>query len=265
MASPLCTLALLVAATLASPLKPQKAQNPPFFVLAGDSTTAVQSAGGGGWGSGFLNTTLHNGASGQNFGHNGATTVTFRDGGDWANVLAAAESSLPQYRPYVTIQFGHNDQKPEKNISIAQFVANLEQFVEEVRAIPAVPVLVTSLSRRKYRLAADGSATINEDLADVVAGTKEAAANSGAAIIDLNRASTDYLNAIGPDNAKTYNLNPTDNTHLNDEGSVVFGSMVASLLDDALPKLRKWVKPVREIAEAIEEGVYYFPELDGED
>lgn len=27
---------------------------PPFFVLAGDSTTAVQSEGGGGWGDGFL-------------------------------------------------------------------------------------------------------------------------------------------------------------------------------------------------------------------
>ena len=137
-------LVSLAACGIAAPAHQPK---PPFFLLAGDSTTAVQSEGGGGWGDGFLNTTLHHGASGINYGHNGATTVSFREGGDWDQVLRAAEDSLSEYRPYVTIQFGHNDQKAAKNISIDEFTANLERFVEEVRAVPAVPVLVTSLSR----------------------------------------------------------------------------------------------------------------------
>lgn len=43
---------------------------PPYFLLAGDSTTATQSSNGGGWGDGFLNKTLKSGASGYNYGHN---------------------------------------------------------------------------------------------------------------------------------------------------------------------------------------------------
>jgi hypothetical protein len=74
------------------------------FFLAGDSTTARQSTGGGGWGNGFL-TTLKNGSFGMNYGHNGATTVSFRSGGDWAKVLAKVNQSLTlDYKPFVTIQ-----------------------------------------------------------------------------------------------------------------------------------------------------------------
>ena len=76
---------------------------PPAFFLAGDSTTAIQSFNGGGWGSGFL-TTLQKGAFGINYGHNGATTVSFKEGGDWAAVLASVEQAKEDYYPFVTIQ-----------------------------------------------------------------------------------------------------------------------------------------------------------------
>ncbi|PNS14787.1 hypothetical protein CAC42_2016 [Sphaceloma murrayae] len=257
----LSTLSLLASTATAIPLVPRcnNSTLPPSFFLAGDSTTATQSPGGGGWGDGFLNTTLVSGAQGKNFGHNGATTVSFRSGGDWASVLAAARAALPTSRPHITIQFGHNDQKADKNISMAQFAANLVRFVDEVRAIPATPVLVTSLSRRTYKDDANGVPRVVLNLADVVAATKQAADTSGAAIIDLNAASTAYLNAIGPDDAHTYNLNPTDNTHLNVAGSVVFGSMVAGLLE-GVDGLQGYVRPVAEIETAIREGVYYFPQ-----
>jgi lysophospholipase L1-like esterase len=116
--------------------------------------------------------------------------------------------------------------------------------------------LVTSLSRRRF---SNSTGKINENLADVTAAAKEAASKTGAKIIDLNAASTKYLNAIGPDNAATYNLSPTDFTHLNSEGSVVFGNLVAGLIDEALPELKKYVVPVKKIAKALEKGEYYFP------
>lgn len=127
-------------------------------------------------------------------------------------------------------------------------------------------MLTAVLSRwqRNFEDDANGEPRIVENLADVVAGTKQAAEISGAAIIDLNAASTQYLNAIGPEDAWTYNLNPDDETHLNDVGSVVFGNLVAHLLDQELPKLRKWVRPERQIVQAIKEGVYIFPESDNE-
>lgn len=77
---------------------------PPYFILAGDSTTAVQSSGGGGWGVGFLNTTLRAPASGIDLGHNGATTVSFRAGGDWGNVLSIATERQDENEVFVTIQ-----------------------------------------------------------------------------------------------------------------------------------------------------------------
>lgn len=54
--SPLALLLTLIppSHTHPTPARGCSPSNPPFFVLAGDSTTAVQSAGGGGWGNGFL-------------------------------------------------------------------------------------------------------------------------------------------------------------------------------------------------------------------
>lgn len=80
------------------------ADKPAAFFLAGDSTTAVQAASGGGWGNGFLETTLQNGATGKNYGHNGATTVSFREGGDWDTVIQEVKDAVAEYTPYVTIQ-----------------------------------------------------------------------------------------------------------------------------------------------------------------
>ena len=47
---------------------------------------------------------MTNGANGTNFGHDGATTVSFVAGGDWAKVIDAVKNSLSAYTPYVTIQ-----------------------------------------------------------------------------------------------------------------------------------------------------------------
>jgi hypothetical protein len=76
---------------------------PPAFFLAGDSTTAVQSTGGGGWGNGFLSF-LKSPAWGVNYGHNGATTVSFVSGGDWNTVLTRVKEAEDEFDPYVTIQ-----------------------------------------------------------------------------------------------------------------------------------------------------------------
>ena len=105
-----CLLLVVSAAlpTLSSPLLSRSiTKHPPrpaFFVLAGDSTTTTQNSGGGGWGAGFLNDTLRAPASGKNCGHNGRTTVSFREGGDWALVLDSVEQHKDANEVFVTIQ-----------------------------------------------------------------------------------------------------------------------------------------------------------------
>lgn len=76
---------------------------PPAFFLAGDSTTAIQSSNGGGWGIGFLST-LESPAWGIDYGQNGATTVSFVAGGKWSDVINSVQNSTTDYDVFVTIQ-----------------------------------------------------------------------------------------------------------------------------------------------------------------
>jgi hypothetical protein len=76
------------------------AAKPIYWLLAGDSTTATN----GGWGDAFLSTTVASSSSGHNYGHSGASTRSFRAGGDWANVTRDIGTYKQDYRVYVTIQ-----------------------------------------------------------------------------------------------------------------------------------------------------------------
>lgn len=48
--------------------------------------------------------------------------------------------------------------------------------------------------------------------------------------LDLTTKSTDYVNAIGEENANTYDYDGDDATHLSPAGQAVFGRMVLDLL-----------------------------------
>ncbi|EHL00308.1 putative Rhamnogalacturonan acetylesterase rhgT [Glarea lozoyensis 74030] len=200
---------------------------PPAFFLAGDSTTAIQAltntSKGGGWGTGFLST-LKNGAKGTNYGHNGATT------------------------------FGHNDQKPAANISLAQYSTNLRSLAQQILDLNATPILVTSLSRRNF----NASGLVTRNLENERLATIAVAKSLDVTYVDLNLASMNYLNAIGLAKATTYNLEPTDFTHLNDMGSRVFGNLVAALvLETGLGKgLREWVGVDWRVVQGIRRGIY---------
>ncbi|ATZ50485.1 hypothetical protein BCIN_05g08330 [Botrytis cinerea B05.10] len=251
-------LAGLATTLFASPIS---SANPPAFILAGDSTTAVQNAAltGGGWGDGFI-ATLRNGAGGINYGHNGATTVSFVNGGDWAKVLASVAKYKADYTTFVTIQFGHNDQKATANISVAEYMDNLKNMAEDVKAAGGTPILVTSLTRRSF----NSSGLASESLAVQANATIAVAKSIGSLYIDLNRASTDYVDAIGATNAATYNLKPTDFTHLNTAGSVLFGNIVSGLIDVTVGSsfgfnIKTYTKPNATIAKDVASGTYIFP------
>ncbi|KAL4912654.1 SGNH hydrolase-type esterase domain-containing protein [Aspergillus aurantiobrunneus] len=229
---------------------PTKRALPPAFFLAGDSTTAPD----GGWGDAFV-ASLTGGSTGTNFGDSGTTTGSFRSDGYWDDVLAAVESHSGEYTPYVTIQFGHNDQKTDSGL--AAFLDNLVQFDADVRAAGGEPIFLTSLSRRNF--GDDG--TVTDDLANVRELTIQAAKQTGALWADLNVASREYLNAIGEENAHTYNLAEDDNTHVNEEGGVVFAGIVGMLLKDLNAEFDEFISIDSELVTAVEAGEYYYPTL----
>lgn len=213
---------------------------PVKIVLVGDSTVAT----GGGWGPGFCAVMTPN-VTCIDDALNGRSTKSFIDEGAW-------KKALDEHGDYYLIQFGHNDQKPDpKRHTDAEgsFEQYLQQYIDDVRSIGVVPVLVTSLSRRTMK---DGR--IVEDLNDYAKATREVGARNGITVIDLNAISTAMLNKMTqgeadkfdavahPDEraeaAATANPQPKlDRTHLNPYGQKVFGRIVADQLVRTLVEL----------------------------
>jgi lysophospholipase L1-like esterase len=198
------------------------------IVLVGDSTVAT----GGGWGPGFCKVMTPN-VRCVDLALNGRSSKSFIEEGAWTKALA-------EKGDYYLIQFGHNDQKPDAarhTDAETTFQKELKRYVADVRAIGAVPVLVTSLSRRTYK---DGK--VVQDLKAYADATKKVGAEEGITVIDLNAMSTalldhmtqeqaDGFDAVGHADAAAENVSPKlDRTHLNAHGQEVFGRMVADAL-----------------------------------
>ncbi|CEL55564.1 Rhamnogalacturonan acetylesterase RhgT OS=Bacillus subtilis (strain 168) GN=rhgT PE=1 SV=1 [Rhizoctonia solani AG-1 IB] len=203
------------------------------YVLAGDSTTANGTTpNSGGWGNGFC-ASLVPGTPCINRARNGATTVSFRDGGNWNLTIESAKSEVTSGRKtWVTIQFDHNDMKV---MTAAAMGANLATFVDEVRAVGAEPILITSLTRRNFN--AD-NVTLNDTLEPWANATIAISQEKKTPLLDLHKWSMWYVEKIGPDAAHRLNRLPDDNTHLNTNGTTVFGRMVADLMAvELLPEI----------------------------
>lgn len=74
--------------------------------------------------------------------------------------------------------------------------------------------------------------------------------------LDLNIASTNYVNAIGSENATYYDLSSGDKTHLNVAGETVFARMVADLLLEKRPDLNPFIIPNKALSDKIWAGEF---------
>ncbi len=207
--------------------------------LIGDSTQTNNA----GYGRGFC-ANLTAAIDCINMAKGGASTKTYREQGLWTRALA----SHPEY---MLIQFGHNDMESpehlERQVTMAQYEANLRTFITEVRAAGVHPVLVTPLTRRYFE--ADGK--IHSDLLSHAATMKRVATDMHVPLIDLQTESISYLDSIGEQKALTLGITKKDQagntipdkTHLDWKGSYVFGRMVAVDLGKAVPALAAFVRP----------------------
>lgn len=219
----------------------------PRIELVGDSTQADSS----GYGRGFC-ANLTAAAGCINMAKGGASTKTYRGEGHWDRALASAPN-------YMLIQFGHNDevspQHTDREATLPQYRENLRNFVVEARAHGITPVLVTPITRRYY----DSEGKIHSDLEDYASAMRDVAANLNVPLIDLHAQSVAYLDRVGEQAGmalgfykKDNGANVPDKTHLNWEGSYVFGRIVAVDLAKAVPALAEYVRP--EPAELPAEG-----------
>jgi lysophospholipase L1-like esterase len=202
---------------------------PVKIVLVGDSTVNAE----GGWGKGFCEVMTPN-VTCVNEALNGRSSKSFVDEGAW-------KKALDDKGDYYLIQFGHNDMKgkgPERETDPeTTFAANIRRYIQDARAIGAVPVVVTSLSRRNYK-----EGVLVQDLKDYSAAARRVGMEEDVTVIDLNamsvkllegmtQAQADEFDATGHEDQRVENKkSPVDRTHLNAKGQALFGRMVADTL-----------------------------------
>jgi lysophospholipase L1-like esterase len=112
------------------------------------------------------------------------------------------EKILSALRPgdYVFVQFGHNDQK-DKAPGAGPFTTykeRLEKFVADVREKRGVPVLVTSMERRRWSPDGQPLATLS-DFAEAV---RQVGREKSVPVIDLHAMSLKLYAALGPEASK---------------------------------------------------------------
>ena len=132
---------------------------------------------------------------------------------------------------YVLIQFGHNDQKQDDPSRYAAadstYPQLLTQFITEVRAKDAIPMLATPICRRSF----DENGKLENNLAVYAAVMRKVAASHQVPLFDLNLQSCTDLTRFGPQASQAYFIQvpaglyrqfpegKTDNTHLNTQGA----------------------------------------------
>ena len=202
--------------------------------LCGDSTIAIKQTTSypeTGWGMPFVHF-WDSTVQVNNLAKNGRSTKTFINENLWQQVLEGASEG-----DYVFIQFGHNDEsveKKERYTTPAEFKANLTKFVKEARALKAIPILLTPVSRRKFDTT--GKALETHQLYSAL--TKEVALAENVLFIDLDSKSRDLYQEFGKENSTllflqlkpgehpNYPDGKIDNTHFSELGARLIAQLV---------------------------------------
>jgi PelA/Pel-15E family pectate lyase len=222
------------------------------IVLVGDSTVNDE----GGWGTGFRASLDPAHVRVVNLALNGRSSKSFRDEGAWAKVA-------PEKPNYVLIQFGHNDQPgkgPERETDPATtYRANLTRYVDEVRAMHATPVLVTSIVRRNF----DSQGHIKRDpLFDYAEATRQVAEEKEVPLIDLYRITLAQSEKMGPAATERFdrldaNKKP-DHTHLSALGQKEIGVIAARDFTAIAMELRPYLHALIPWHDALSQPVNFY-------
>lgn len=197
----------------------------PTVYLVGDSTVTDQRwEDGASWGQ-MLPRFLP-GVAIANHAESGETMKSFISGLRLAKILSQVQPG-----DYVFIQFGHNDQKkqwPQTYVEAATTYRDyLRVFIAEARLRGATPVLVTSMQRRTF----DEHGRITNTHGDYPQAVREVAVEQAVALIDLERLSTTFYEALGPDRAPLAFANHgKDATHHNNHGAYELAKCVAQAI-----------------------------------
>ncbi len=152
---------------------------------------------------------------------------------------------------YLFIEFAHNDQKPGGSHvdAFTTYKDELKFFIAESRKKGGKPVLVTSMHRRRF----DDNGQIINTLENYPEAMRQTANEENVPVIDLNRMSKQFYEAMGPENSKKafvhYPANTypgqvkalADDTHFNPYGAYELAKCIAESIRKNNPDLAKYL------------------------
>lgn len=220
----------------------------------GDSTMANKKTSAfpeNGWGQ-VLNQFFDDNVEIHNHALNGRSSKSFIDEGHWQLVLDSLKKG-----DYVFIQFGHNDEKEydttRYTLPFGSYTSNLKRYVSESRDKGAIPILFTSIVRRKF----DKNGTLLDTHGDYIVAVHNLASEMNVPLVDLEKLTRRFIQSIGPEKAKEYYLwiepnneypeGRQDDTHLKIKGAREVASMATRELSKLPLELASHVVPRRPV------------------
>ncbi len=222
--------------------------------LAGDSTISIKETKAypeTGWGMPFVHfwdSTVRV----VNKAKNGRSTKTFISEGLWQSIYDQMQEG-----DYVFIQFGHNDEakeKLERYTTPEEYKIILARFVTEARSKKAKPILVTPVSRRRFK---DTVAVETHEVYSKL--VVEVATLLKVPLLDLDTKSRELYQSFGPEHSKllflqlapgehpNYPEGRNDNTHFNELGARLIAQIVLDWIEQNEPDLAARIyQPVKK-------------------
>jgi lysophospholipase L1-like esterase len=220
--------------------------------MAGDSTMAdkpvIPANPERGWGQ-LLPLYFKPGVRVENHAANGRSSKSFRDEGKWQVILDRIKPGN-----YVIIQFGHNDEPgkgPQRYTEpFGSYTSNLVAYVQETRVRSGIPILATSVARRKF----DDQGKLIDTHGDYIVATRQVAEKLNVPLLDLNKDTSELLSKMGDEQTKRlYDWIPPgefaqrpdglkDDTHFNAFGASRVCDLAVEEMNTAVPALAVWLK-----------------------
>ena len=174
-----------------------------------------------------------------NHAMNGRSSKSFVNENRWQVVYDSLQPG-----DYVLIQFGHNDEKKDRDALYTDprttYPEYLTRFVSETREKGAYPILMTSIVRRKFD--ADGQLTDTHGAyPDAV---RKLARDLDVPLVDMEARSRKLVSGLGPDTSKAIYLwlekgqsrrHPDglqDDTHLSRDGALAIARLAVEGIED---------------------------------
>lgn len=182
-----------------------------------------------------------------NQGASGRSSKSYRDEGHWHKVISRVKEG-----DYVFIQFGHNDAKPDSlrhTSPQTTFKENLRNYVREVQAKKANPILFTSIVRRNF----DEKGKLIDTHGEYVTVVRDLAKEMGVSLIDLNKKTAELVEAMGPEESKKLYMyvdagvtpklpkGKKDDTHLCEAGALKVAELAVKGLREINSPLAKYL------------------------